>query len=111
MKRGIKLLALACLLVGSTIAHAASTAAVNVTSVSVGSSGDVFIQTSGAFVNQGCTNTTRYLLPNDHAAKKELLAILLTAAAAGNTVVIAVNGCTQVGGQTYSSAYNVAVNG
>lgn len=92
-------------------ANAASTAAVSVSNVSVGSSGDVFIKTSGSFVNQGCTNTSKYLLPKEHAAKKELLAILLTAAAAGNTVVLAVNGCTSIGAQTYSSVFNVAVNG
>jgi len=92
-------------------ANAASTASVNITNVSVGSGGDVFIKTSGSFVDEGCTNKSRYLLPSGHAAKKELLAILLTASASGNTAVLAVNGCTTIGGQTYSSVFNVAVNG
>ncbi|NND81361.1 MAG: hypothetical protein HKN50_02915 [Gammaproteobacteria bacterium] len=93
-------------------AHAAVTASVDVTSVSVGGGGDVFVRASGAFVNpNNCTNGSRYLLPRDHGAKKELLAILLTASASGMQVVLGVlnTSCTTIGGQTYATIFNIEV--
>jgi len=101
------LLATPLLIATSFNALAATTDAVSVTGVSAGSAGDVFVRTSGAFSSEGCTNSTRYLLPRTHGARKELLAILLTAQASDGEVVLGVNGCGTIGAQTYTSIFNV----
>lgn len=103
------LLAPICLTMSSFTEAASSSAPVNVTSTSVGSQGDVFVRTDGAYADEGCTVGTRYLLPKDHAAKKELLAMLLTAQAAEKLVVISINGCGTIGAQTYGKIFNIDV--
>ncbi len=94
-------------------ASAALTDTVAVSSVSVGGSGDVFIRTDGTFVpTSGCTNTSRYLLPTSHGAKKELLAILLTAQASGQNVRLSTAaGCATIGANTYTQVVNIEVVG
>lgn len=94
----------------SVVSFAASTAPVTVTSVASGAAGDIFVKTDGTFVSEGCTITTKYVVPNGLSAAKQLLAILLTAQASDKTVVLAVSGCQQVGPtQTYTKIFNVEV--
>ena len=111
VKRGWKATLVAVVLAFvSSGAYAASTGNVNVTKISSGSSGDVFVKTTGTFTNPApCSNTSLYVLPFDHGAKKELLAVMLTSAASAGGINLFIENiiCTTIGAQTYATIFKI----
>ncbi len=91
MKNLVKFATIIAIATMSFASHAAKTAAVEVTSVSNGSSGNVLITTTGDFVNPaGCTNSA-YLLLGTNPQLKNYLAILLTARASGTPIRLTIS--------------------
>lgn len=112
MKLLATLLVTAALFTTPLVTHAAGTGIVDVKSVSVGISGDLFVETTGGHTNPGgCTNTTKYIINSDIGGAKSMLAILLTARASALPVALAIHNtsCQTIGAQTYATIFNVSL--
>lgn len=112
MKYVIRIAALVAIFTCSFTAHSAGSGIVNLTTLSVGISGDVFVETDGNHTNPaGCSNATRYVIQSEIGGAKSMLAILLTARASALPVSLAIHNtnCESIGANTYAVIFNVSL--
>ena len=86
MKKLLKLAAITCGVLVAGNVYAAKTAAVSITQISQGSSGNIFVEHTGTMLNPNSCPQTRYVIEPGDANKNTYMAILLTAKASANQV-------------------------
>ena len=108
-----KLIILACCILFPMLSYSASTGSVTLTQVSTGTTGLVYVYTTQATKTNpaGCSKDYAYAIESTIPAKKEFLAILLTALSSGKQVQLSVHDsqCLTIGANTFPKLFNVVV--